>query len=597
MRYSHSEVVSDSPSALGRFASLDRPEALPPMHSRFTSVMAPDLRHVPRPTVECFASRTAGVVRLDSVELHRLGGLYGSSWCYRREGDDDMTGLHLSPAQASALETLKRGLRVGPVLALGGETGRGKSTVLAELQRELGGALLRISDLLERNATNHPLALEESFFDVVLTALKKERTVLVDDMQLLQDMTCCHHAYPRLRWLEAPALALCDYAAENGKTLVFCYGSSLPVSLHERAIKVTIPRFRSEDYESLARVWLGEAAEKIDFAKVYRFAPKLNAHQLRAACEWVREFGGPVDTGSFIEYLRSQRLTSNVDLDEVQQVDLRDLVGVDEVIRNLEIHIALPLENDQLANELNLRPKRGVLLYGPPGTGKTTVGRALAHRLKGKFFLIDGTFIAGTGEFYMRVHQVFEAAKENAPAVIFIDDADAIFEGGEQQGLYRYLLTMLDGLESESAGRVCVMMTAMEVGHLPLALVRSGRVELWLEMTLPDAEARRTILRAQLLKTGGAFALAEDARVLAATDGFTGADLKRVVEDAKSLYAFDRAQSGETFETEAYLLRAIEGVALNKARYAEAEAGARAKAAVAPQNHWSFFGMPGMGEG
>ena len=76
----------------------------------------------------------------------------------------------------------------------------------------------------------------------------------------------------------------------------------------------------------------------------------------------------------------------------------------------------LPLENDALANQFQLRSKRGVLLYGPPGTGKTTVGRALAHRLKGKFFLIDGTFITGTHKFYERVQQVFEAAKENAPS-------------------------------------------------------------------------------------------------------------------------------------------------------------------------------------
>src|SRR6185295_9430975 len=119
------------------------------------------------------------------------------------------------------------------------------------------------------------------------------------------------------------------------------------------------------------------------------------------------------------------------------------------------------LENDELATELNLRPKRGVLLVGPPGTGKTTIGRALAHRLKSKFFLIDGTYISGTNQFYNRVHQVFEEAKHNAPSIIFLDDSDVIFESGEELGLYRYLLTMLDGLESESAGQVCVMMTAM----------------------------------------------------------------------------------------------------------------------------------------
>src|SRR5206468_5062129 len=127
-------------------------------------------------------------------------------------------------------------------------------------------------------------------------------------------------------------------------------------------------------------------------------------------------------------------------------------------------------------------------------TGKTTVGRALAHRLKSKFFLIDGTYISGTAQFYGRVHEVFEEAKHNAPAIIFLDDSDAIFESGEELGLYRYLLTMLDGLESESAERICVMLTAMNVAHLPPALFRSGRIELWLDMRLPGNEARSSIL-------------------------------------------------------------------------------------------------------
>jgi len=114
--------------------------------------------------------------------------------------------------------------------------------------------------------------------------------------------------------------------------------------------------------------------------------------------------------------------------------------------------------------------------------------------LKSKFFLIDGTIISGTQQFHPRIHQVFEAAKQNAPAIIFIDDSDVIFETGQETGLYRFLLTMLDGLESTSAGRICLMMTAMDVGNLPPALVRSGRIELWLETRLPDQSARAAIL-------------------------------------------------------------------------------------------------------
>src|SRR5262249_25453318 len=149
---------------------------------------------------------------------------------------------------------------------------------------------------------------------------------------------------------------------------------------------------------------------------------------------------------------------------------------------------------------------------------------------------------SGTQNFYERVHYVFEGAKQNAPAVIFIDDSDVIFENGKEHGLYRYLLTALDGLESESAGRGCVMMTAMDVGALPPALVRSGRIELWLETRLPDREARLRILEDLMREVPPIFHAASLEALADATEGLTGADVKRVVEDGKVLFAFDRSK-------------------------------------------------------
>jgi ATP-dependent 26S proteasome regulatory subunit len=286
-------------------------------------------------------------------------------------------------------------------------------------------------------------------------------------------------------------------------------------------------------------------------------------------------------TERFLDYLRSQHLASNVDLREVQPVSLRDLQGVDSVIESLEANIVLPLENDQLVMEFGLKPKRGVLLAGPPGTGKTTVGRALAHRLQSKFFLIDGTCISGTQHFYGQIHHIFEEAKRNAPAILFIDDSDVIFESGQELGLYRYLLTMLDGLESASAARVCVMLTAMDVSSLPPALIRSGRIELWLEMPLPDEPARESILRRHI---GDSSALAglDVTALVRASDGFTGADLKRLIEDGKNLLAYDRARQRPMREALAYFLEAVEAVRANKERYAQAEAHARQQRPVRP---------------
>ena len=220
--------------------------------------------------------------------------------------------------------------------------------------------------------------------------------------------------------------------------------------------------------------------------------------------------------------------------------------------------------------KLNLKPKRGVLLAGPPGTGKTTIGRALAHRLKGKFFLIDGTTIAGSSDFYSKVNQVFEAARRNAPSVVFIDDADVIFEGENgDRGLYRYLLTKLDGLESASAGRVCVMMTAMQASSLPAAILRSGRVEVWLETRLPDEAARAEILRARLAELPGPLGAVDIAALTPSMRGLTGADLKAVVEDAKLLYAHDLSTGAAVKPADRYFLEAVEAIRKNRRSYSK----------------------------
>jgi ATP-dependent 26S proteasome regulatory subunit len=480
-----------------------------------------------------------------------------------------------TPAQQRALDGLMRGWTAGNTFVLQGATGMGKTTVLREVHRGFGGAFLTLKELVNAMRGQHPLAFEETFTQMVMEALVAHDVVIVDDLGHVNQMLMCATFYPRTGFFYAALASLTTYAAESGKKLLFATEGGAPDPVSHRCYTAQIDEFGVEDYEFLCRAYLGPTVgRRIDYAKIHRFAPELNAHQIRNACVWLRQERG-LDTERFIDYLRSREMASNVDLREVQEVDLHDLHGIDDILESLEANIVLPLENDALAAELKLKPKRGVLLVGPPGTGKTTIGRALARRLQSKFFLIDGTFISGSPYFYHKINEVFTSAKRNAPSIIFIDDSDAIFENREEIGLYRYLLTMLDGLESESAGRICVMMTAMDVGHLPPALLRSGRIELWLEMRLPTEDARAAILRRHLAGLPAELTGVEMPRLIDATDGFTGADLKCLVEDGKALYAYDRVRDRPPSPATHYFLAAVETVRANKERYAVAETRAR----------------------
>jgi transitional endoplasmic reticulum ATPase len=493
-----------------------------------------------------------------------------------------MSNEKLLPAQQQTFDALARAVAADHVAELAGRPGAGTTTILRALHATLGGVLLTSRDFIEASTGQHPLALDETAYHVLAAALRDNPAVIVDDFQYVTMVSCCSHSYPRNQFLGAALRPLVATARHEGKALVLL-SEGMPIpGVTGRTPRVGIPEFTIDDYAALCTHYLGaEKARALDVKKVHRFAPKLNARQLRDTCVALRDKPS-LDTEILIAYLREHHMASNVDLAEVQAVNFKDLKGLDDVLEMLEANVVLPLENAELSEELNLKPKRGVLLAGPPGTGKTTIGRALAHRLKSKFFLIDGTVVSGTPGFHRHIHQIFEAAKQNAPAIIFIDDTDVVFEGGHETGLYRYLLTMLDGLESASAGRICLMMTAMDVGNLPPALVRSGRIELWLETRLPSKAARAAILADRCADLPATIGSVDVEALAVASEALSGADLKRVVEDGKLLFAFARARGERMQPATAYFLQGIETVRRNKEQYAAAEARARARHPVRP---------------
>jgi transitional endoplasmic reticulum ATPase len=473
---------------------------------------------------------------------------------------------NLTPAQQQACDGLLRGIPVGEVLVLRGIAGSGKTTILERIQAATGATLLGMREFMRALKTGPPQAIEEAFLDPIEQALATAESVIMDDFHLIRNVVE-GYKYPRAKLLNVALSALLADARARNKKLIFAVEDEMPAILWTQAYSVKIENFTAEDYAILSRAHLpAEGGTRLDYQKIHRFAPNLNGHQLRKACAWLRR-EADLGTDRFIEYLQTQHMVSNVEIEEVQPVDWKDLKGVDDVIRALEAKVALPFENAELSAQLGLKPKRGVLLSGPPGTGKTTIGRALAHRLKSKFFLIDGTVVAGSSDFYDTVDEIFEAAKRNAPSIVFIDDSDVIFEGKEDHGFYRYLLTLLDGLESANAEKVCVMMTAMDPGSLPPAMLRSGRIELWLETKLPNEEARAAIFLERIEKLPPPIGSADIATIARASRGLTGADLKAVAEDGKLLYAHDVATGRTTRVADEYFLEAIETVRANGRNY------------------------------
>lgn len=137
-------------------------------------------------------------------------------------------------------------------------------------------------------------------------------------------------------------------------------------------------------------------------------------------------------------------------------------------------------------------------------------------------------------------------------------------------GLYRYLLTMLDGLESVEQAQITVILTAMNIGSLPPALIRSGRIELWLPMELPDAVARAAILQDQLKRTPPHLQRVEIKPIVERTEGFTGADIKRLITDTINLFGYIMSKEQEPWEPLAYFQETIDRLAKQRERLAAA---------------------------
>ncbi len=218
-------------------------------------------------------------------------------------------------------------------------------------------------------------------------------------------------------------------------------------------------------------------------------------------------------------------------------ITYEDIGGLKEEIDKVREMIELPIKHPELFDRLGIKAPKGVLLRGPPGTGKTLIARAVASETNTHFHPINGPEIMSKyyGQSEENLRKVFEEAEKNAPAIVFIDEIDAIapkrgeVTGEVERRVVAQLLALMDGLKGR--GKVIVIAATNRPDAIDDALRRPGRFDREIEIGVPNADGRKEILQ---IHTRG-MPLGEDvdlSQIAKTTYGFVGADLEALCREA-----------------------------------------------------------------
>ncbi|QFG24923.1 AAA family ATPase [Actinomadura sp. WMMB 499] len=220
------------------------------------------------------------------------------------------------------------------------------------------------------------------------------------------------------------------------------------------------------------------------------------------------------------------------------EVTFDDVAGMEEVKQTLRMKLLLPVQQPDLFAAYGKSAGGGVLLYGPPGCGKTHLARAAAGELGAGFITVGLSDILDMyiGSSERNLHSTFEAARRNAPCVLFFDEVDALaarrsdMRHATNRQVINQFLAELDGVDAGANEGVLVLAATNAPWYLDAAFRRPGRFDRLVFVPPPDAAARAAVL--SLLCRKVPLAEMDFRRVAEATDGFAGADLKGVVDVA-----------------------------------------------------------------
>lgn len=261
-------------------------------------------------------------------------------------------------------------------------------------------------------------------------------------------------------------------------------------------------------------------------------------------------------------------LVYNMSHEDPGSVTYSSIGGLAEQIRELREVIELPLMNPELFQRIGITPPKGCLLYGPPGTGKTLLARAVASQLESNFLKVVSSAIVDKyiGESARLIREMFNYARDHQPCVIFMDEIDAIggrrFSEGtsadrEIQRTLMELLNQMDGFDA--LGKVKIIMATNRPDTLDPALLRPGRLDRKIEISLPNEQGRLEILKIHSKKIATTGDIDWEA-VIKLSDSFNGADLRNVCTEA-GLFAI-RAERDFCIEED--FMKAVRKIAENK---------------------------------
>jgi SpoVK/Ycf46/Vps4 family AAA+-type ATPase len=229
---------------------------------------------------------------------------------------------------------------------------------------------------------------------------------------------------------------------------------------------------------------------------------------------------------------------------------LADVAGMAEVKSRLEAAFLAPMRNPELRKLYGKSLRGGLLLYGPPGCGKTFIARAVAGELGARFMAVSFADVVDMyiGSSERNIHEIFEAARESSPCVIFLDEVDALGQKRSQlrstpmRSAVNQLLLELDDVTGGNDG-VFVLAATNHPWDVDSALRRPGRLDRTLLVLPPDEEARAAVFRYHLRERP--VAGIQLAALAARTDGYSAADIAHVCESAAELALLDSARTGQ----------------------------------------------------